>query len=62
MLRNKYLVARGRRDITFHSVVFVGVHDIKTQKQKIRPEEESQYNSPWNIVADFVVNKSFNPK
>jgi len=59
LLRNKYLAARAERDTTFHSVVLVGVHDIKTLKQKIRPEEESQYNSPWNIAADFVVDMSF---
>ncbi len=61
MLRNKYL----KRDLpnqgTFHSVVLVGVHDVKTIKLKIRPDEEKKLNSPWNIAVDFKVNMSFSP-
>ena len=54
MLRNKYLA---QDDIpTFHSVVLAGLHDIKTLKSKIRPEEEQKYNSPWNIASDYNVN------
>ena len=26
---------------------------------KIRPENEHQYNSPWNIAADFNIDMSF---
>ena len=53
MLREKYLV----RDIvkTFHSVVLAGLHDVKSLKLKLRPNEEQKYNSPWNIAADFKV-------
>ncbi len=36
-----------------------GVYDIKNLKQKIRPDEEHKYNSPWNIAADFNVDMSF---
>ena len=53
MLRNKYLE---RDDFkTFHSVVLAGVHDVKSLKLKLRPDEERKYNSPWNIAADFKV-------
>ena len=53
MLRNKYLES----DIvkTFHSIVLAGVHDVKSLKLKIRPDEEAKFNSPWNIAADFTV-------
>jgi hypothetical protein len=53
MLRNKYL----ERDEfkTFHSVVLAGLHDVKSLKLKLRPDEEEKYNSPWNIAAEFKV-------
>lgn len=44
---------------TFQSVILAGVYDIKHMKQKLRPEEEHKYNSPWNIAADFLVDMSF---
>jgi hypothetical protein len=53
VLRSKYL--RRRVNKTFHSVVLVGVHDVKTLKLKIRPDAEQKYNSPWNIATDFKV-------
>ena len=43
----------------FHSVILFGVYNIKNLKLKIRPDEERQYNSPWNIAADFKVDMSF---
>ncbi len=53
LLRNKYLV----RDkiSTFHSVVLAGLHDVKSLKLKLSPDEAQKYNSPWNIAADFKV-------
>lgn len=54
MLRNKYL-SRTERE-TFQSVILAGVYDVKNMKLKIRSEQEHQYNSPWNIAADFQVN------
>lgn len=42
----------------FWSVILVGVYDIKNLKLKIRPDSEHQYNSPWNIAADFKVDMS----
>ena len=52
-LRRYYL----DRDIspTFQSVILAGVYDIKNLKLKIRPDDEHQYNSPWNIAAEFNV-------
>ena len=62
MLRTKYLDRFSPRHKTFHSVILAGVHDIKTLKSKIRDTAESQYNSPWNIAADFKVEMSFRPE
>lgn len=56
MLRTKYLDHQQGRDQTFHSVILAGVYDIKNLKLKLHPEEESKYNSPWNVAADFEVN------
>lgn len=57
LLRSKYL---SRTEIpTFRSVILAGVYDIKNLKLKIRKEMEHQYNSPWNIAADFNVDMSF---
>nr|WP_296488342.1 ATP-binding protein [uncultured Acetatifactor sp.] len=39
----------------FQSVILAGVYDIKNLKLKIRPDDEHQYNSPWNIAAEFNV-------
>ena len=60
LLRKKYLA----RDSvsTFLSVILAGVYDIKNLKLKLRPEAEHQYNSPWNIAANFDVDMSFNVK
>ncbi|OQY54272.1 MAG: hypothetical protein B6245_21525, partial [Desulfobacteraceae bacterium 4572_88] len=52
MLRNKYLQRSEGEDHTFQSVILAGVHDVKTLKAKIRPDDERRYNSPWNIAAD----------
>ena len=60
MLREKYLI----RDTvkTFHSIVLAGLHDVKTLKLKLRPDDERKYNSPWNIAADFEVDMNLNAK
>lgn len=60
MLRAKYLKRNSR--LTFVSVILAGVYDIKNLKQKIRTEEKHQYNSPWNIAADFNIDMSFSVK
>ncbi len=54
----RYYLARDRRPI-FHSVILAGVYDIKNLKSKIRPDSERQYNSPWNIAADFGLDMNF---
>lgn len=60
MLRSKFLKRTTRP--TFQSVILAGVYDIKNLKQRIRRDYEHQYNSPWNIAADFSVNMSFTPE
>ena len=59
MLRHKYLDRRSAE--TFHAVVLAGVHDVKSLKLKIRPDEEQKYNSPWNIAAEFKVDMNLLP-
>jgi hypothetical protein len=61
MLRTKYLSRHKPKHTTFHSIVLAGVHDIKSLKSKMRSGDQAQYNSPWNIAADFEVEMSFNP-
>ncbi|MCS6832205.1 MAG: AAA-like domain-containing protein [Flammeovirgaceae bacterium] len=62
MLRTKYLDRDSPHNYTFHSVVLVGVHDVKSLKFKIRNPDEAQYNSPWNIAIDFDSEMEFNPE
>jgi len=57
MLRERYLKRNKYR--TFKSVILAGVYDVKNLKLKLRPEEESKYNSPWNIAAKFKIDMSF---
>ncbi len=56
ILREMYL----KRDTrpTFQSVILAGVYDIKNLKLKMRPENQHQYNSPWNIAVPFNVDMS----
>ena len=56
LLREMYLM-RDKMP-TFQSVILAGVYDIKNLKLKIRPEEQHQYNSPWNIAAPFNTDMS----
>ncbi len=59
MLRNKYLERESFP--TFHSIVLAGLYDVKSLKLKLRPDEETKYNSPWNIAADFNVVMELQP-
>ena len=43
----------------FQSVILAGVRDVKHLKSKIRDEQTSKENSPWNIAADFMIDMSF---
>ena len=66
-LREKYLARRNNKDFTFHSVILVGVYDVRNIKLKMIQEgiynpgekETTSQNSPWNIASDFEVNMSF---
>ncbi|MDE7313624.1 MAG: AAA-like domain-containing protein [Eubacterium sp.] len=60
LLRTYYLDRENKP--TFQSVVLAGVYDIKNLKRKIRPDSEHQYNSPWNIAADFDIPMGFTAK
>lgn len=60
LLREKYLKCQQGKDITFQSVILAGVYDVKSLKLKIHPQEETKYNSPWNIAVDFSMDMSFN--
>ncbi|MGB0932512.1 MAG: AAA-like domain-containing protein, partial [Chitinophagales bacterium] len=62
VLRTKYLARMTPQHPTFHGIVLVGVHDIKSLKFKLRNPHDAQTNSPWNIAVDFKVEMSFNPK
>ncbi len=53
MLRNLYLDRKATP--TFHSIVLAGVHDIKSLKLKLRPDDAKIYNSPWNIATEYTV-------
>ncbi|MDO4337159.1 MAG: AAA-like domain-containing protein [Eubacteriales bacterium] len=56
-LRAQYL--KRFQQPAFKSVILAGVYDIKNLRQKLRPEDEHKYNSPWNIAADFDIDMSF---
>ena len=62
LLREKYLKCQQGKDDTFQSVILAGVYDVKTLKLKLHPQEESKYNSPWNIAVDFYMDMSFSAK
>lgn len=59
-LRDQY-INRNERP-AFQSVILAGVYDIKNLKLRVRPEQEHQYNSPWNIAAKFDIDMSFSVK
>ena len=56
-LRRYYL--NREKQPTFHSFILAGLYDIKNLKLKIRPDSEHQYNSPWNIAAEFKMDMNF---
>ncbi len=64
MLRNMYIFREKFKvyDYTFWSVILAGVYDVKNLKLKIRPEEEHQFNSPWNVAAEYDLDMTFNPQ
>lgn len=60
LLRDKFLNRQTRP--TFQSVILAGVYDVKNLKLKIRPDESHQYNSPWNIAANFDISMELDEK
>ncbi|MFH0735647.1 MAG: AAA family ATPase, partial [bacterium] len=62
VLRDKYLKRNQGKDFTFFSVILAGVHDVKTLRIKIRPNEEHKYNSPWNIATNIDIDFTFKPE
>ena len=57
-LRDGYIARIAKGTTTFHSVILVGVTDVKNLKQKNRPENSHKFNSPWNITSDFNIDMS----
>ena len=53
LLREKYLKWQQGKDSTFQSVVLAGVHDVKTLKLKLHPQEESKYYLQ-QVTTDLV--------
>lgn len=68
MLRDKFSERDDGIGATFHSVILVGVVDVKNIKFKMSSagfyavrEGEGMSVSPWNIAANFKVDMSFDP-
>ncbi|MBO5551096.1 MAG: AAA-like domain-containing protein [Lachnospiraceae bacterium] len=57
-LRDGYISRDTEGIPTFLSVILAGVTDVKHLRSKIRFEEVSKENSPWNIAADFTIDMS----
>ena len=58
LLRDGYIARESDHVPTFQSVILAGVSDVKHLKGRIRSEEDSEENSPWNIAADFTIDMS----
>lgn len=58
-LRKYYLERARKGTVTFHCVILASVYDVKNLKRKLRPGEEHQRNSPWNIAVDLTLDMSF---
>ncbi len=60
MLRSLYLSREKGISTTFKSVILAGVYDIRNLKIKYRDNDDTRYNSPWNIAVRFDIDMSFN--
>ena len=58
LLRDGYISREKDQMPAFWSVILAGVTDIKHLKSKIRKDDESKENSPWNIASDFTLDLS----
>lgn len=55
-LRLQYLDREDDPDnAAFQSVILAGVNDIRHIKSRIRNDDDSKINSPWNIAAQFNI-------
>ena len=72
-LRDKYINTQNNMDRTFKSVILAGVSDIKNLKVHISERrvltsneaeklQKGEYNSPWNVAADFEIDMNFSPE
>ncbi len=61
-MRNDYIARNTKGTPAFKSVILAGVTDIKSLKRKIRPDEDSKLNSPWNIATQFNIDMSLSVK
>lgn len=58
-LRSLYLKReKDSKNKTFQSVILAGVTDVKHLKSKLRDEDQSKPNSPWNIAEAFNIDMS----
>ena len=57
-LRDSYINRDTKGVKTFQSVILAGVTDVKHLRSRLRPDEASKENSPWNIAADFTIDMS----
>lgn len=57
-LRIQYIDRVAKGTTAFHSAILASVTDVKHLKRKLRSEEDSKVNSPWNIAADFDIDMS----
>ena len=58
LIRDLYISRDTDGTPAFQSVIFAGVTDIKHLKGKLRSEDQSKVNSPWNIATDFDIDMS----
>ena len=47
---------------TFQSVILIGVYDVESIKRRLAPANNSRFDCPWNIAADFEVDLSLQPR
>ena len=57
-LRDRYISRDTDGLAAFQSVILAGVTDVKHLKRKLRPDDVTKENSPWNIAADFTIDMS----
>ena len=63
-LRAQYIAREGDSDdnSAFKSVILAGVTDVKHLRSKVRDEDQSKVNSPWNIAVELDVDMSLSAR